>query len=121
MLPDQTAIGDREGVVRLLRSGTSGQFHVVSETSAAANDTVEVPCTTLDNWVARLDIDLDAVTFIKVDVEGFELRVVAGANRVIACRHIAWQMEICPASLYPLHRPESSCLRARGPKRGRTL
>ena len=99
VLPDQTAIGDRDGVVRLLRTGTSGQFHVVSESSAAASDAIEVPCTTLDNWVARLDIDLDAVTFIKVDVEGFELRVVAGANRVIGCRHIAWQMEICPASL----------------------
>ena len=99
VLPDQTAIGDRDGVVRLLRSGSSGEFHVVSDTSAAASDAIEVPCTTLDNWVARLDIDLEAVTFIKVDVEGFELRVVAGASRVIGCRHIAWQMEICPASL----------------------
>jgi len=27
VVPDQTAIGDRDGVVRLLRSGTSGQFH----------------------------------------------------------------------------------------------
>lgn len=99
VLPDQTAIGDRDGVVRLLRSGSSGEFHVVSDTSAAAGDAIEVPCTTLDNWVARLDIDLQAVTFIKVDVEGFELRVVAGASRVLGCRHIAWQMEICPASL----------------------
>ena len=47
----------------------------------------------------RLQIDLDAVTFIKVDVEGFERRVVAGARRVLQCAHIAWQMEIKPAGL----------------------
>ena len=83
VLPDQTAIGDRDGVVRLLRSGTSGHFRVVAETATAADNLIEVPCTTLDSWVARLDIDLDAVTFIKVDVEGSERRLVAGANRVM--------------------------------------
>ena len=99
VLPDETAIGDRDGVVRLLRSGTSGHFRVVSEAMTAADNVIDVPCTTLDSWVARLGIDLDAVTFIKVDVEGSERRLVAGANRVIGCPHIAWQMEIYPAAL----------------------
>ena len=35
----------------------------------------------------------------KVDVEGSERRLVAGAHRVIGCSHIAWQMEIYPAAL----------------------
>ena len=99
VLPDQTAIGDREGVVRLLRTGRSGDYRVLPDTAADTEHTVDVPCSTLDAWVDRLQIDLDAVTFIKVDVEGFERRVIAGAHRVLGCPHIAWQMEIKPPGL----------------------
>ena len=99
VLPDQTAIGDREGVVRLLRTGRSGDYRVLPDTAADTEHTVDVPCLTLDAWVDRLQIDLDAVTFIKVDVEGFERRVIAGAHRVLGCPHIAWQMEIKPPGL----------------------
>ena len=99
VLPDQTAIGDRDGSVRLLRAGGPGSFRVVPDEAAGMDDTVDVPCATLDAWVERLQIDLDAVTFIKVDVEGFERRVVAGARRVLQCSHIAWQMEIKPTGL----------------------
>ena len=98
VLPDQTAIGDRDGSVRFLRAGGHGNFHVVSDGATVA-DVVDVPCATLDTWVDRLQIDLAAVTLIKVDVEGFERRVLAGARRVLQCSHIAWQMEIKPAGL----------------------
>jgi FkbM family methyltransferase len=101
VLPDQTAIGDHNGTVRLLREGSSGNFHVLTGDAgfSVSRDVVDVPCCTLDTWVDRLGIDLDAVTFIKVDVEGFERRVVAGADRVLSHPHIAWQMEIKPAGL----------------------
>jgi FkbM family methyltransferase len=96
VLPDQTAIGDRDGVVHLRRVGASGGFYVVPH---AAQDTIDVPCLTLDHWIDRLSIDLAAVTFIKADVEGFEQRVFAGAPRTLAQRHIAWQLEVKPAYL----------------------
>ena len=99
VLPDQTAIGDRDGSVRLLRAGMPSSFRVLSDAVDGTENTVDVPCTTLDTWVERLQIDLEAVTFIKVDVEGFERRVVAGARRVLQYSHIAWQMEIKPAGL----------------------
>ena len=94
VLPDQTAISDRTGTARLLRAGRSGNFRLVAE--HVEGDTVEVPCSTLDAWVDRLRIDLGAVTFIKVDVEGSERRVLAGAAEVLSHRHIAWQLEIKP-------------------------
>ena len=98
MLPDQTAIGDLNGTVRLQLVGGFGSFHVLPA-GAPDEHTVDVPCTTLDSWVERLGIDLDAVTFVKVDVEGFERRLVAGATGVLARRHIVWQMEIKPSGL----------------------
>ena len=80
VLPDQTAIGDRDGTVRFLRVGGHGNFRVVSEGTVEGADVIDVPCTTLD-------------------VEGFERRVLAGASRVLQSSHIAWQMEIKPAGL----------------------
>jgi FkbM family methyltransferase len=97
VLPDQTAIGARNGPIRLLREGGSGNFRVVE--GMTGGNTVEVPCYTLDSWMDRLHIEVDAVTFVKVDVEGYERRVLAGAPRALAARHIAWQMEISPAAL----------------------
>lgn len=99
VLPDRTAIGDRDGSVRFLRAGGHGNYRVVPEGTAEGADVVDVPSATLDTWVERLQIDLAAVTFIKVDVEGFERRVLAGASRVLRCSHIAWQMEVKPAGL----------------------
>ncbi len=94
VLPDRTAIGDRNGVERLRCVGSPGSFHILPGAAPDEEHTIEVACCTLDTWVERLGIDLQAVTFVKVDVEGFERRVVGGAQRVLSCRHIAWQMEI---------------------------
>jgi hypothetical protein len=41
-----------------------------------------------------MGIDLDAVRFIKLDVQGGEVDVLAGATDVLSCRHIAWQIEV---------------------------
>ena len=82
VLPDQTAIGDVDGTVNLIRLGQSAGFYVSADPPPGA-DVVSVPCATLDRWVERLGVDLDAVTFVKADVEGFELRLMRGAARVL--------------------------------------
>jgi FkbM family methyltransferase len=99
VLPDRTAIGDRNGTVRLLRAGSSGNFRVLSDDQLVSGEVVDVPCCTLDTWVRQLDIDLDAVTFIKVDIEGFERRLILGADRVLGFPQIAWQFEVKPSGL----------------------
>lgn len=101
LLPDRVAIGDREGTVSLHRSKVSGGHRVLSgiEVSAATVDVVDVPCRTLDGWLADLRVDLDAVTFVKVDVQGYEMRVLAGASALLARRQVAWQLEVQAALL----------------------
>jgi hypothetical protein len=73
----------------------------VSADQKVNRPTIEVPALTLDTWCDRLGIDLQQVVFVKVDTQGFELRVLRGASRVLACRHIAWQIEIDTAMLRP--------------------
>lgn len=112
LMPDQLAIADRDGTVLLRRADVSGGHRVLaddaavpgatSETSETKSDGghfVEVPCLTLDSWLARLRVDPDAVTFVKVDVQGFEMHVLQGASSLLARRHVAWQLEVDPALL----------------------
>src|SRR5262249_32794175 len=101
VLPDQVAIGDRDGTVVLERSGKHTGHHVRTGAlpRTASERHVEVPSCTLDSWIARHQIDLDAVTFIKVDVEGYEQQVLDGATAVLGRTHIAWQLEVWAARL----------------------
>jgi hypothetical protein len=42
----------------------------------------------------RLGIAPEQVAFVKVDVQGSEVPVLRGATRLLAHRHVAWQIEI---------------------------
>jgi FkbM family methyltransferase len=102
VLPDRVAIGDRNGTVRLRRAKVSGGHQVLADGdagAATAEDVIDVPSLTLDSWLTRLQVDPDAVTFVKADVQGFEMRVLAGAGTLLARGHVAWQLEIYPALL----------------------
>ena len=112
LLPDRLAIADRDGTATLRRRSASGGHSVVADDSVVSDaprgsshpssedgEFIEVPCLTLDTWMARLRVDPDAVTFVKVDVQGFEMRVLQGASGLLAKRHCAWQLELDPALL----------------------
>ncbi len=96
VMPDHLAIGDRDGVARLRRSQFAGGHRLVA---GEAPDLIDVPVRTLDGWVGTLGIDLRLVTFVKMDVQGWERQVFDGAARVLAQRHIAWQIELAPEVL----------------------
>ena len=98
VLPDRVAISDHDGTITMQR-GHSTTHHLVDRAPAAGRETVDVPCLRLDSWVRRLGIDLDALHFIKVDTQGWEARVLAGAPEVLARRHIVWQLEFTPSML----------------------
>jgi FkbM family methyltransferase len=68
----QAGVGDAPGVIRLTPTGMPG-------TQSGAVGEVEVPCITLDDHFQGR-----RVGYIKVDVEGFEPQVMAGARRIVA-------------------------------------
>jgi FkbM family methyltransferase len=99
VLPDRVAIGDSNGEMTL-RSLKSGTHHLVTRASDIREDErVTVPCLTLDTWLDRMGIDPLDVAFIKSDTQGWDARVLAGASRLLAWKHIAWQIEFSPAML----------------------
>jgi FkbM family methyltransferase len=67
----QTAVGDRKGVVHFTTQRCDDANHV-SESG------VEVPICTLDSLIPDVPVRL-----LKIDVEGFELFVLRGAERVL--------------------------------------
>jgi FkbM family methyltransferase len=99
VLPDRVAVGGVTGTSRFERSSSAGGHRVLSQNAVATRETIIVPTVTVDEWVARLGVDLEAVTFVKVDVQGAEPRVMSGAAGLLAHRHIAWQLEVDPSLL----------------------
>jgi len=82
------ACGERETMLHFAQPdyGSTGNFGGISMTPARAGGTVAVPCRTLDSIVAG-----DAIGLIKVDVEGFELRALQGAEATLdRCRPLLY-------------------------------
>jgi FkbM family methyltransferase len=98
VVPDQFAIGDSDGEVRLVRAKYIGG-HAVREVAPAKRDSVNVAVRTVDRWMTERRIDPVDVAFVKVDVQGFEPRVLRGAASLLAHPHVAWQFEVDPAQL----------------------
>jgi hypothetical protein len=53
----------------------------------------------VDEWLPRVAVDPAAVTFVKVDTQGSEVRVLRGASSLTSRPHVAWQIEVDPALL----------------------
>ena len=98
VLPDRVAIGAMTGRARLRQAKYPGGHHVL-RSDAPETDAIDVECFTLDDWCSRLEIDPELVSYIKIDVQGWEAGVLTGATRLLACPHLAWQLEVHPASL----------------------
>jgi len=73
------AVGDRKGEVQFFEEYDAGKgSSVVSDFVTTAGFTHRVPLVRLDDEIAALG--WDRVDFLKVDAEGYDLRVIAGAR-----------------------------------------
>jgi FkbM family methyltransferase len=99
IVPHPVAVTDTTGKLNLYgRSGNLG-----STSMAAASDTpdaVEVNCDRLDNLASALDLDQ---AFVKIDVEGAELRALHGMRELLARRAFSGILvEMHPAQIREL-------------------
>ena len=99
VLPDNVAIGATRGEVRLRRSRFMGGHRVLGEDAAAKEGAVVVPAWPVDEWLAHHGVDLDTVSFVKVDTQGSEVNVLRGATALLAREGVAWQIEVDPQLL----------------------
>ena len=81
----RVALADADGRALLHRGRTSGHHSLLRPDAASDADAVDVRVTTLDALAGSLPM----VTLVKVDVEGFELRVLAGGRTVFATHPLA--------------------------------
>jgi FkbM family methyltransferase len=127
---DGVALGDVDGDAQLLRARRLGAHRLVQDDTP--RKAIRVPALTLDAWSQRLGPDLDEVTYVKCDTQGWEGHILAGAQRLLRRQTITWEIEIAPALLDAAGTPPDSLyallarefrsfvdLRAIGPGAGR--
>lgn len=81
----QAALGDQRGRARLFLPAQIGN-HTPTLLGEDTQRTVEVPVHTLDEYVRERGIE--RIDLLKLDVEGFEPNVIAGARHTIEARKI---------------------------------
>jgi len=94
VLPDHVAISDHDGSATLRLSGSIGGHALIAGATG-----IDVPTMRLDTWVRALRIDVDAVRYVKIDTQGHEAHVFAGAPELLARPGVVWELEFSPRHL----------------------
>jgi len=87
------------GEADLERSRHIGTHQVLAPGRTPRSPAATVACLTLDTWLARLGIGPDAVTFVKIDTQGWDAHVMMGGRSLLAARHVVWQIELSPGMM----------------------
>jgi FkbM family methyltransferase len=115
VLPDAAAISNKTGRALLRQASGLGAHRLLDEKALrrGRRDAVPVQTWTLDDWIAARAIDVAAVSLVKVDTQGWESHVLAGAAQLLTARHVAWVLEVSPrhldAAATPLPRLIEQC------------
>jgi FkbM family methyltransferase len=92
----QNAIASHDGIVQFASRENARANASISGAILHENDTVSVPCLTLDTFCEQNVID--EVSLLKVDVEGYETLIFRGATHVLkSVRPRLIYFEVCPA------------------------
>jgi FkbM family methyltransferase len=99
VVPMQCAVGSEIGSVFLQRSDRNrGAHQVLASGDGNSGTTVEVPCTTIDQFIIDKQLE-DEVRFIWIDVQGYEGFVLEGAKNLLGKKKVAFVVELWPHGL----------------------
>ena len=92
----QAAVSDKQGTITVYRSPMLNVDHRTYPIDGYTSKE-DVKCVTIDGFLP----DDTAVTFIKMDIQGFEFTALQGMTRTLQqnCGHLKMLMELWPASL----------------------
>jgi len=96
VLPDHLAISGVDGTATLRRSQYVGGHRLLPGKHRDDLEVSTVRTRRVDTWVGELGIDPREISFVKVDVQGWEPGVLKGAPALLSLRTAAWQMEVDP-------------------------
>ncbi len=100
VMPEQAAISDHDGEIVLRRSKSMSNHVLLADPSQQPDEKgvrrIRVPSLTVDTWLDRLGIEPQSIGVVKVDTQGWESHVLAGAPRLLTHKHIAWIIEFAP-------------------------
>lgn len=96
LLPDRVAISSSNGTARLRRTTRIGGHSLLAMGQQWAGQVDDVPCLTIDTWLAKLGVAPESVGFVKVDTQGWDPHALAGAPGLLARREVVWQIEVSP-------------------------
>ena len=89
--PFNVAVGSAPGTAKLHLGNRKGTNSLLSDAGVENVGIEEVPIRTLDSVAEELK--LSKVSFVKIDVEGFELEVLKGGRNILASSHPSIAME----------------------------
>lgn len=93
----EVALSDRSGTANFYLNAISGTGNSLAEIRDAG-EPISVECRTLDDFLKQEP--LEKIQLIKVDVEGYELRVLAGMQETLKTHpEVALIIEYCPKNL----------------------
>ena len=83
IFPVRQAISDRVGTLPFFAASTHGTNRLISETEALSSPSQQIETQTIDVFCARHGLKPDV---IKIDIEGFELAALRGAEKTLQAR-----------------------------------
>lgn len=100
IIAHQLAVGEKQGelsFVNNIHSPALNRF-LADDEKVHADDVIKVKVISIDDFVSELG--QAEVAFLKIDVEGYEPQVIAGAAKLLASRRFnAGLVELCPTNL----------------------
>lgn len=93
-------LGSVEGALPLtVDTANPGGHSYFRRAVRRAGGTVETPVHTLDGWLAREELEERPLDVIKIDVQGFEAKVIVGSARTIARHRPVVLCEVTPSAM----------------------